>query len=284
LKINLEAIHWGIALLLRQMARQGGCRESLRAYSVVKHADGWHAGPSGIFTGILFYNNSSNSYQEASFARIDYLAKAPKGFRNSEDSPANPDGEFKSEFLSIAYMRLFSRIRSLVDQNPYLLKGKVPDRFRSRAIAASIRERELESGKPISEKARENASALMKSHVAFKQWFQLRVHEIWEREDAADTLERFAQWIRAIDRTLAEPPDPDEARFFRAVETAAAESGGVPTSKAVEKEFNRHRSENQIGSGSTFRTIKSRLVFNWLPSSKPGSTAPRRNRAGKSAT
>jgi hypothetical protein len=253
-------------------------------YFVIEHSGGWHAQPRGIFKGNLFYNQSSNSYHAISFVRIDLLAKTPKGFRNSEDSPATLDGRMKSEFLGLAYMRLLSRMRVLKDQNQDLLKSNILSRFRSRAIIAAIKEMELESGKPISEKARDNAGALMNSDDAFKQWFQLRLHEIWEKENAANILERYAQWLRAIDRALSEPSDPDEAWFLRALEAAASKCGTVPTSKAVETAFNRHRSENLVGAGSTFRTIKNRLGFNWLPGSKPGPPARKRNRAGKSAT
>lgn len=253
-------------------------------YHVIQHEDGWHAMPGGIFTGNLFYNKSTDSYSAVSFVRINPLTKAPKGFRNPQESPAHGNGEIKSEFLMLAYMRLFKKCGEFSDVNPALLKRNTLLRFRRWAIGASIKERESESGKPISEKARQNAGSIMESHAAFSKWFSLRIGEIWDTDDAAETLERYAKWIRAIDRALAEPPDPDEERFLRAVEAAAAKCGGVPSSADVKAEFYGHKSQNRIGAGSTFRTIKNRLAFNWLPGLKPGKPARKGNRAGKSPT
>ena len=253
-------------------------------YHVNQHGSGWHATPAGIFTGNLFYDKGTDSYRAVSYVRMNPLTKAPKGFRNAQESPAHGNGEIKSEFYMLAYMRLFKRYGEFSDVNPTLLKRNTLLRFRRWAIGASIRERESESGKPVSEKAWQNAGSIMESHAAFSKWFSLRFGEIWETDDAAETLERYAKWIRAIDRALADPPDPDEERFLRAVEAAAAKCGGVPTSADVKKEFYGHKSQNRIGVGSTFRTIKNRLAFNWLPGLKPGKPARKSNRAGKSAT
>lgn len=255
-----------------------------KKHFVYNHSDGWHATPAGIFNGNLFFTKSSDSYWAISFVRRDHLRKATQGFKTAEQSPIGAENEFKSEFLRVATVRLMSRYDFLLDENPSLYQKHLFLEFRRRTIFTDIKEREHQTGKSISENARANAESLIVSSTAFLEWCQALMMGVWLKEDAAEILARYAQWIRVIDRVLSEPPDPDDDRFLRAVEAAAAKCAGVPTSKAVETEFIQSRSHNQIGGGSTFRVIKNRLKFNWLPNSTPGPPSRKIDRARKSVT
>ena len=71
----------------------------------------------------------------------------------------------------------------------------------------------------------------------------------------------------------------EEERFFlKCVKDATEEVGGVPTQKTV---FNRWYDPSLRTSHDTFRGIRDRLGFSWLPQGKRGKTGARDEELGR---
>lgn len=224
---------------------------------------GWIASSSGIRkVGWLTYDDKADVYTATFHPRARKVAPVGKGKWSKEQSPMDSSGSPKGEFLTLLAMRV-----------QYTREGKLSRKatgYRMDAIRALLKEREEESGTPVLEDVKERAYATARSEEEFEEWLGIRFRRIMREPDAGTVMSRYGSWLQTIDRLLSTPPDPDEVFFLEAVETAAKDCGAVPTSQAVLEAFYRNRSINQRGSGSTFRTLKSRMGFNWLPPGKPG--------------
>jgi len=234
-----------------------------RRYLRWESPEGWLAVKAGWpVIGTLRYETRNDRYLATCRLRMRNFRPAGKGQWEKGESPIYPGGKPKSEFLMILTLR--------ADSPEHQISALEISLFRRATVTAALAEREANSGHLVSQAVRKNAYRVASSISRFENWVSSQMVGSLEGPMAAARFSKYAKWIPVIDRVLSSPSDPEEVSFLKAVEEAAAICRGVPTSQAVADAFYRDRSINQRGSGSTFRTLKTRLDFDWLPSARPG--------------
>lgn len=238
-----------------------------KAYAVTDYGDHWMARDEvDQASGYLSFHKQDGRFYAGIPESRTHFPRLAKGYKNPTDCPVDEFHVPKSEFLMLLALR--ERIAGKGPISDLVARG-----WREMFFMHRRDEVELKSGSKLSEKNWEMAMEKAKSPKLFEEYVGALLVIAASDDGASDHFSRLAQWLRKIEELEAEPIPPHYVRFFKAVETAAEGSGGVPTQKEVKALYEAGLNDSQLGKGTGFRNVMRHLCFDWLPAGKRGKTS-----------
>jgi len=214
-------------------------------------------------SGMLFFSKTTEEYSvipDESSILFPRLARAR--YTSQEACPLDQHGKPKAEFL------ILLTIRDRIATTGISRFTKDNWLWRRHLLRGWLHDAEKTAGLTPSAEFPQALSEVVTDDEKFENFIGKWLVGIVCGDGAGKNLHRLASWIDRIEKLEAEGVPANYQRFFRAVEEAARNAQGIPTQKAVRTIFEKGLSANQLGAGTEFDTLKTRLGYEWLPAAK----------------